>query len=82
MGNQPGNLRAQLVKDGICPNLKAAKDRIRRDLEELIFLLADAKERALFEHFMIAVLRPRHSDENPLTRERQICQFLFGGFFY
>jgi len=81
MGNQPGNLRAQLVKDGICPHLKAAKDLIRRDLEVQIFLLADDKERALFEHFMIAVLRPRYSDENPLSRERQICQSLFGGFF-
>ena len=31
MGNQPGSLHAQLVKDGIFPNLKVVKDLIRSD---------------------------------------------------
>ena len=62
MGNQAGNLRAQLVNDGICSDLEGAKDLIRRDFVVQIFLLPDDKERALFEHFMLAVLRPRYSD--------------------
>ncbi len=62
MGNQAGNLRAQLVKDGICSNIEEAKNLIRNDFVVQILLLPDDKERALIEHFILAVLRPRYSD--------------------
>jgi hypothetical protein len=62
MGDQKGNLRAQLVKDGICPSLEAAKELMRRDFVVQIFPVPDAAERASLEHLMLAVLRPRYSD--------------------
>ncbi len=66
MGNQRGNLRAQLVRAGISENMDAAKKWIRQNC--LVQLLREQELRAIeleikwAEHFLIAVLRPRFSD--------------------
>ena len=62
MGDQPGNLRAQLVNAGICKNLEDAKAFIRRDLAVQILVVDDDTERTWFEHFLLGVLRPRFCD--------------------
>ena len=62
MGNQPGNLRAQLVAGGECADLDAAKHFIRERLGVQVFVIDDAAERAWLEHFMLGVLRPRYCD--------------------
>jgi hypothetical protein len=62
MGNQTGNLRAQLVTGGDCVDLDAAKQLIRERLAAQILVVDDYTERTWLEHFMLAVLRPRYSD--------------------
>ena len=62
MGNQAGNLRAQLVKAGVCTGLGAAKQFLRNSLAVQVLEVRDAKERAWLEHFMLGVLRPRYCD--------------------
>src|SRR5262250_2272988 len=55
MGNQPGNLRAQLVSGCECADLEAAKRYMRDHLVIQILVVADAEERAWLEHFMLGV---------------------------
>jgi len=62
MGNQPGNLRAQLVTHGVCADLEVAKRFIRQSLAVQILALEDEEERTWLEHFMLAALRPRYCD--------------------
>jgi len=62
MGNQAGNLRAQLVVSGVCADLEAAKRLIRESLAVQILVIEDEEERAWLEHFMLGVLRPRYCD--------------------
>lgn len=62
MGNQPDNLRAQLVGDRVCINLEAAKDYIRESLVVQFLEVQDSKERTWLEHFMLGVLQPRYCD--------------------
>ena len=62
MGNQAGNLRAQLVAAGVCTDLEAAKRLIRESLAVQILAVGDEEERAWLEHFMLGVLRPRYCD--------------------
>jgi hypothetical protein len=62
MGNQSGNLRAQLVAAGVCADLDAAKRLMRDTLALQVLEVPDAQERASLEHFMLAVLRPRYCD--------------------
>jgi hypothetical protein len=62
MGNQTGNLRAQLVNAGVCKDLEDAKTFIRRDLAVQILVIDDDTDRIWFEHFMLGVLRPRFCD--------------------
>lgn len=63
MGNQQGNLRAQLVKSGICQNMEEAKKWIR-DHCEVQFLEKDqiGLDMRWAEHFLLAVLRPKFSN--------------------
>jgi hypothetical protein len=61
MGNQAGNLMAQIVADGVCPK-EAAKGYIRENLAVQILIIEDAAEQRWLEHFMLAVLRPRYCD--------------------
>jgi len=62
MGNQDGNLRAQLVADGVCPDPETAKRFIRESLAVQILVVEDEEERTWLEHFMLGVLRPRYCD--------------------
>ena len=62
MGNQVGNLRAQLVADGACADLEMAKRLIRESLAVQILPVEDEEERTWLEHFMLGVLRPRYCD--------------------
>lgn len=62
MGNQIGNLRHQLVADGVCSDLEAAKRFIRDKLAVQVLVIEDAEERTWIEHFMLGVLRPRYCD--------------------
>jgi len=60
MGSQNGNLRAQLVKGGICKDMEQAKQWIRGHFV-VQFLEKDdlGVDQRWAEHFMLAVLRPR-----------------------
>jgi hypothetical protein len=62
MGDQTGNLRAQLVGAGKCTDLEAAKRLIRERLEVQVLVVEDAEERAWLEHFMLGVLKPEYCD--------------------
>ncbi|MCL5265973.1 MAG: hypothetical protein M1343_12435 [Chloroflexi bacterium] len=62
MGSQTGNLRAQLVANGLCEDMESAKEWIRDrcvvrwlTIEDVVLDLRWA------EHFILAVLRPRFS---------------------
>jgi hypothetical protein len=63
MGDQPGNLRAQMVGGGECSDIEAAKQVIREKFGVQVLVIQDSVERASLEHFMLAVLRPRYSDK-------------------
>lgn len=62
MGNQAGNLRAQLVTGGVCPDLETAKRLMRDSMVVQVLPVQDEAERAWLEHFMLGVLRPRYCD--------------------
>lgn len=61
MGNQTGNLRAQLVAAKTCTDLEAAKRLIRGSFAVQILVVEDDDERTWLEHFMLGILRPRFS---------------------
>jgi hypothetical protein len=61
MGNQPGNLRAQLVAAGDVVDLVEAKEWIRNRLQ-VRFLVLPVDEIVWSENFMLSILRPRFSD--------------------
>lgn len=67
MGDQAGNLRAQLVAGGECSDVEAAKRLIRERFGVQILVVENSEERAALEHFMLAVLRPRYSDKRGVT---------------
>jgi len=62
MGDQKGNLRAQLAADLVCADIKAAKMFIRENLVVQVLVVENSEERTWLEHFMLAVLRPRFCD--------------------
>lgn len=62
MGNQAGNLRAQLVAGGLCTDLEAAKGFIRGRLAMQILVVEDEDQRVWLEHFVLGVLQPRYCD--------------------
>lgn len=62
MGTQPGNLRAQLVADGICADLASAKRYVQENLAVQILAAENAEERIWLEHFVLGVLQPRYCD--------------------
>jgi len=69
MGDQPGNLRAQLVASGICSDLEGAKNWIRKNCSARFLEIPADSVRANFEHFMLAVLQPRFCDNNRDSKE-------------
>ncbi len=62
MGAQPGNLRAQMVRAGVCPTLDHAKDFIRTNLRVQFLIRTDPEQRRWLEYVMLAALRPRFCD--------------------
>jgi len=70
MGNQSGNLPAQLVNSGHCTDLLAAKKWIRDECEFHYLVIEDEKERSRAEHFMLGVINPRYCDKNKLIAAR------------
>lgn len=62
MGDQPGNLPAQLVGGGVCISQEAAKEYIRGSLVVQFLEVNDSKERTWLEHFMLGVLQPQYCD--------------------
>lgn len=62
MGSQTGNLRAQLVRGGICPDMEAAKTHMRRRLVVQVLVVHDDQKRASLEHMILAVLQPTYCD--------------------
>jgi hypothetical protein len=64
MGNQGGNLRAQLVGSGQCRDMDDAKSWVRENCSVRFLEIIDSTERANIEHFILAVLKPRFCDDN------------------
>ncbi|MDF1597614.1 MAG: hypothetical protein P1T08_16165 [Acidimicrobiia bacterium] len=62
MGNQSGNLRAQLVRAGRCDSLDVAKQWIRSNCEVRYAIVEDSHDLWWIEHFMLAIVRPEFSD--------------------
>jgi hypothetical protein len=62
MGNQRGNLRAQLVTDGICPDIEQAKLWVSRYCVVQYFIVQEAELRRWAEYYMLSVLRPKYCD--------------------
>jgi len=60
MGDQAGNLRAQLCRGGECTGMDDAKRFIRQNLAVQVLPIEDERERAWIEYFMHAALRPRY----------------------
>lgn len=63
MGDQAGNLRWQLVKDGACGSLDETKPWICGNCVVRFLVIEDGKERSLAEHFMLSVLQPKYADQ-------------------
>ncbi|SRR6266508_2627356 len=62
MGNQAGNLRSQLVRDGICSSLDETKPWIRANCRVQYLVIDDLMLLSWAEDFMLASLRPRYCD--------------------
>lgn len=62
MGNQSGNLRQQLVKDGRCVNLDQTKPWIRENCQVQFIIVEDAQERRWAEYFILSLLCPEFCD--------------------
>ena len=62
MGNQQGNIRAQLIKSGLCDDLSDAKTYLKENCMVQWLVIENPNDRKWAEHFMLSVLRPRFSD--------------------
>lgn len=62
MGNQEGNIKAQLVKAGKFRNQGEAKQYLKEKCKVQFILIEDENERKWAEHFIISVLQPEFSD--------------------
>lgn len=59
VGQQEGNLRAQLVESGFCPDKGLAKTWMQRNAAIRFLVVEDDATRTWAEYFMLSVLRPR-----------------------
>lgn len=62
MGNQSGNLRAQLVRAGRCVSMDDAKQWIRSTCEVRYAVVENSEDLWWIELFMLAIVRPEFSD--------------------
>jgi len=62
MGNQTGNIRHQLVANGICDNLDEAKTFLKHNCKVQWIEIIDSDDRKWAEHFMLSTLQPKFSD--------------------
>jgi hypothetical protein len=62
MGNRHGNIRAQLVRGGVCPDVIATKSWIQTNAAVRFLVIEDDEQRKWAEHFMLSVLRPEYCD--------------------
>lgn len=62
MGNQDGNIKAQLVKSGKFNNQEEAKNYLREKCKVQFIVIEDENERKWAEHFIISILQPQLSD--------------------
>jgi excinuclease UvrABC nuclease subunit len=62
MGDQTGNIKAQLVVARRFNTQDEAKAYLRNSCEVQFIIVADESERKWLEHFIISVLQPQFSD--------------------
>ena len=62
MGKQSGNIRSQLVKEGMCKDLNDAKTYLKERCIVRWKVIADINNRKWAEHFMLSILQPKFSD--------------------
>jgi hypothetical protein len=62
MGDQSGNLRAQLVRAQTCRDLKEAKAWVRANCYVRYLVVEDEDTLRWSEHFILSMLRPRFCD--------------------
>jgi hypothetical protein len=62
MGDQPGNIRQQLVDSGSAQDLKGAKVFLQQRCRIQVHVIDDEAERRWAEYFMLSILRPDHCD--------------------
>ena len=62
MGNQRGNLRAQLVSDGICADIEEAKRWVSKYCVVQFMIVQEADVRRWVEYYMLSLLRPKYCD--------------------
>jgi len=62
MGDQSGNLRAQLVKDKRCSDNQQAKIWIRENCLVHFVIIEDDQVRRWAEYLMLSLLRPNYCD--------------------
>ncbi len=64
MGNQPGNIRAQLVSDKTkrCSDSEKAKEFLITRCKVQFLVIEDDNQRKWAEHFILSILQPEYSD--------------------
>lgn len=62
MGNQTGNLRSQLVQEGVCKTMEETKPWIRSNCVVQYVVIEDDEMRKWAEYMMLAVLQPKYCD--------------------
>lgn len=62
MGTQKGNIKGYLLEDHLVQDLQGAKQYLRKHCAVQIVQIRKPRSRKWFEHFAIAMLRPRFSE--------------------
>ncbi|HVS89839.1 MAG TPA: hypothetical protein VHF01_16665 [Candidatus Acidoferrum sp.] len=62
MGNQAGNLRSQLVQQGVCKSMEETKPWIRANCVVQYIVIENDETRRWAEYMMLALLRPKYCD--------------------
>jgi hypothetical protein len=62
MGNQRGNLRAQLVSDRICADIEEAKRWVSKYCVVQFMIVQETDVRRWVEYYMLSLLQPKYCD--------------------